>query len=240
MNETVTLLENKLKHKNEELEQFIYIVSHDVKAPLRAINNLVGWIEDEIGDYDNNVTEYFKLLKGRVNRIDSMMNALTELSRVRRLELEHTETNVGKLIQDIIDIIPDKKNISIEIDKMPVFRTMQSKLFKVLYALIHNAFRFHTNDKNGWIKIKCTENTDSYLFEIIDNGPGIEVQYHQKVFSVFYTLNSKDVSETTGAGLTIASAIVDFAGSKLNLESNPGQGSNFNFLWPKSEILLKN
>jgi len=239
MKNKTEILEQQIKQKSEELEQFVYIVSHDVKAPVRAINNLVSWIEEDLGQMTDSVKEYFGLLKGRVGRIEKMMDALTELSRVKRLELEIAETNVSKIINNIIDIIPDKGQITVETGDMPVFRTMYQKLFKVLNILIINAFQFHDKN-NGWIKIQCTDNKDHYLFEIKDNGPGIAEEYHQKIFTIFYTLCSKDTHETTGAGLSIAKAIVEFAGGQMNVSSKPGEGSNFYFTWPKAENLTTN
>lgn len=233
MKDDIRTLKEELNAKTEELETFIYIVSHDVKAPLRAINNLVDWIEEDLNGAGEDVKENFTLLKNRVKRIESMMNALTELSRVRRMELDIAETNVTNLIQDILDIIPEKKNIQIEIGQMPVFRTMHRKLYKVLFALIENAIFFH-DKPNGKVIAYCQDQGDMYTFGIKDNGPGIPEELISKVFTVFYTVNPKDIVETTGVGLTLAKKIVEFVGGEIKLYSRQNEGCEVIFTWPKT------
>ncbi|HPD65097.1 MAG TPA: HAMP domain-containing sensor histidine kinase [Bacteroidia bacterium] len=232
MTEEINRLKEELKRKTEELESFVYIVSHDVKAPLRAINNLVEWIDEDLNGTTGDVRENFDLLKNRVKRIENMMNALTELSRVRRMELDMAEVNTGAMIAEILEMIPDSKKMKVETGKMPVFRTMHRKLYKVLYALIENAVIFHDKE-DGHIRISCKEKEDCYVFSVKDNGPGIPEDLQGKVFTVFYTVNSKDIRETTGVGLTLAKKILDFVGGNIQLISKQGEGSEFIFTWPK-------
>jgi len=235
MENSIEILTERLKRKTEEFDQFIYIVSHDIKAPVRAINNLVSWIEDELEPENHSVNDYFTLLKNRVMRIESMMDALTEMSRIKRLDLEISETDVRKLINNTLDIIPFKKNIKTVIGEMPVFRTYEKKLFKVFSILLENAFRFHDKE-NGTICINCHDKGDNFEFELTDDGPGIHEDYHQKIFTMFYTLSSKDVVETNGAGLTLAKNIIEFVNGKIWVQSSPGAGSSFFFTWPKTII----
>jgi signal transduction histidine kinase len=220
----------------KEYDDFVYIVSHDIKGTLRAISNITEWIEDDLGEISNpDVFDNFKLLKSRVSRLENMMNGLTEISRISRMEMDVFEINISKLVDNCVALAGyDNKinfGISIKVSNENCI-TSGKKLEKVLNSLLDNAVRFHDNQEgNVWLEL--TENELHYEFRIIDNGPGIPNEVSEKIFNVFYTVNSKDVKETTGVGLTISNKTIKRVGGILNYTPNEERGSIFSFNWPK-------
>lgn len=242
MSESELKLQEELAAVKREYEDFVYIVSHDIKTPMRAIANIATWIEDDLGpDTPVEVLNNFGLLKNRVGRLEKMLNALLELSRVNRTEMESYEINIPKMVQDSITSIPNKTDVNFHLCFNLVNEncvTLGKKLNKVIFNLLDNAVRFHDKVvKNVWIEI--SENDSAYEIAVRDDGPGVDEQVREKIFSIFYTVNSKDVVDTTGAGLTIGSKIVEMVGGTILYLPAEDTGSIFKFSWPKI-INLKN
>lgn len=216
-----------------EYAEFVYIVSHDLKAPLRAITNLSTWIEDDlIGIGSEDINYNLKLLKNRVNRMEEMMNALFLISRVKTNDLEISDFDLEKMLKEIVALFPNDKKIELTIQcKFPVFLTYKEKLFKVFYYLIENAIKFNDNESKNVI-VNATLQNNFYEFSVGDNGIGIETDNFEKIFNLFYTVQAKDKFPNTGAGLTIAKKIIQFAGGKIYVSSTLGLGSVFKFTWP--------
>ncbi|MBL6963207.1 MAG: HAMP domain-containing histidine kinase [Bacteroidetes bacterium] len=226
----------KLLAKTKDLEEFIYIVSHDVKAPLRAITNLVDWIEDDLeGEVPNDVTVNMDLLKTRVSRLERMISSLTDISRIHRMELDHAEVDVKQMCLEIIKGRPDSNKIELEIKQMPVFKTYYQKLKRVFTELISNAANFQSNS-HIQLQIKAEDQGEAYKFIVKDNGIGISEDAIEKVKKIFYTVHLKDEMDTTGAGLTIADKIIDFAGGELSIQSKINEGTAVSFTWPKEIV----
>jgi signal transduction histidine kinase len=232
----------ELEELKKEYTDFIYIVSHDIKAPLRAISNLTSWIEEDLGSNANDdVQNNFKLLKNRVVRLESMMNALLEVSRVSSIEMELYEVNLPTLINDSIRMIKEQQNVTFHFNhylRNENFETLGKKLQKVLFNILDNAVRFHDKGK-GNVYVEIIEKEAEYEIKISDDGPGISDKVSDKIFNIFYTANSKDVLETIGAGLTISKKIVKMVGGNLEYISAENRGSIFVVNWPKT-IKLKN
>ena len=234
--------QTELEELKKEYSDFIYIVSHDIKAPLRAISNLTTWIEEDLGNNaSEDVLNNFKLLKNRVSRLEGMMNALLEVSRVNTIEMELYEVNLPKLVNDSIRIIEERQNVEFHLNyhlKKESFETLGKKLQKVLYNLLDNAVRFHDKEK-GNVCLEIVEKETEYEIKISDDGPGISDNVKDKIFNIFYTANSKDVQETIGAGLAISKKIVKMVGGKIEYFPAENKGSLFIVNWPKI-IKLKN
>lgn len=226
----------ELEELKKEYADFIYIVSHDIKAPLRAISNLTSWIEEDLGSNANeDVQNNFNLLKNRVSRLESMMNALLEVSRVSSIEMELYDVNLPKLVNDSIQIIKNHQNVEFHLNfylKTESFETLGKKLQKVLFNLLDNAVRFHDKEK-GNVYVEVIEKEKEYEIKISDDGPGISDKVRDKIFNIFYTANSKDVLETIGAGLTISKKIVKMVGGKIEYFPADNIGSIFIINWPK-------
>lgn len=221
----------------KEYEEFVYIVSHDIKTPMRAIVNIATWIEDDLGsNADQDILDNFRLLKNRVERLENMMNALLEVSRVSRTKMELYEVNIPKLVDDCIKMLDNKSNVEFHMAyhmKDEECITLGKKLEKVLFSLLDNAIRFHDKEKKNVI-IEITENETDYEISVSDDGPGVPEEVKDKIFSIFYTVNSKDVVDTTGAGLTICNKIIKMVGGTLHYVPAINNGSLFRFNWPKT------
>jgi signal transduction histidine kinase len=223
-----------LQKRNQELDQFAYIASHDLKAPLRAIASLSEWLEEDLGDQlppDNQ--HQMHLLRGRVRRMEALINGLLEYSRVGRIHTESSLVNVGVLLQEVIDSLQPPPTFVIDIPPgMPTLRTKRLLLQQVFANLIGNAIQHHSQP-GGNVKISVQDQGMWYEFAVADDGPGIAPEYHDKIFVIFQTLESRDHRENTGIGLAIVKKIVETAGGTITLESFLGTGSTFRFTWPK-------
>ena len=225
---------------NKELDSFAYIVSHDLKAPLRAINSLSSWIEDDLESVITDETkENFKLLHNRVERMEGLINGVLEYSRAGREDSPSIKINLREMITDVIFINDPPKNIRINIGGyMPVINSDKIKLQQVFANLISNAIKYN-DKKEGIVNIICEQLLHDWKFTIADNGPGIEPQYRARVFDIFQTLQSKDKIDSTGIGLAIVKKIVEDSQGEIHIESNELGGASFIFTIPKNPIVTK-
>jgi len=232
LSETISLL----KRKNEELNQFAHIVAHDLKAPLRGIDNVVTWIEEDHNfDLPAKVQEYLMLIKGRIIRAENLLNGILSYSRIGR-EVQHKEVvHLNELFDEIRTYLPHKTGITLIIQPgMPHLFTERLPLFQVFSNLIVNAFKYH-DKPDGFVKVYYKPHAKFYEFFVEDNGPGIAKSYHEKIFMIFQTLQARDSFESTGVGLAIVRKILHDRKLTIEILSEPGKGSTFVFTWPKYE-----
>jgi PAS domain S-box-containing protein len=219
-----------LEKINKELDQFAYIVSHDLKAPLRAINNLSIWIEEDIGEKIEAETEKnFKLLRGRIARMESLINGILEYSRAGRMRAELNEIDLNIFVADIVSNLspPEKFTVKIQ-ENLPTILVEKIAIDQVFSNFISNAIKYNNHEK-PIIEVTCEDVGSAYKFCVSDNGPGIDKQFHDKVFQIFQTLQARDSVESTGVGLAIVKKIVEEKGGNAWVESESGKGSNFFF-----------
>ena len=230
-NQDLVAVNQLLKNRNQELDQFAYIVSHDLKAPLRGISNLSEWIEEDLEDkLDPDTRKNMNLLRNRVQRMNDFIDGLLQYSRTGQ-DREETMVDVGLLVREIIDEIAPPPNFTIEIeDKMPVLETEALPLQQVFSNLISNSIKHHPR-KDGKIAIFAIKQTTHYQFAIADDGAGIPVKDRGKIFEIFQSLNTEDRRENTGIGLSIVKKIIENRGDKIWLESTLGKGTTFYFTW---------
>lgn len=223
-----------LQRKNEELDQFAHIVSHDLKAPLRGIDNVITWIEeDHSTELPPKITEYIQLIKGRLLRAESMIKGILLYARVGKQTPEREYINLNVLLQDIAENVVLRPGLRLEVQQnLPEIYTEKIPLQQVLSNLISNAIKYHDKPE-GYIKVYVKNELDQYVFFVEDNGPGISSHYHEKIFAIFQTLQERDSFESTGVGLAIVKKILDDRKQKITLTSEPGNGSTFSFTWPK-------
>ncbi len=226
-----------LEKTNKELDKFASIVSHDLKAPLRAIGNLTGWIEEDAGDtFTPEVKANFDIIKGRVKRMEDLINAILDYSKADRQVLsEEVKFNTRELIEETVDFIGRPDNLTLELsDKLPVITSDRTRMEQIFSNLINNAIKYSDKDQIH-VVVGVEEEKDNWIFSVKDNGPGIDKQYHEKVFVIFQTLNRRDEVESTGVGLAIVKKIIEDQGGKIWVESETGKGADFKFIWPKAK-----
>lgn len=223
-----------LERKNQELDQFANVVSHDLKAPLRGIENVISWIEeDHQAELPQKVREYIGLIKGRILRAEKLIGGILKYARVGKEVTENENTNINLLIREIIDSLPNPNNINIDVQQyMPQLVTNKLLLTQVFTNLIGNAIKYN-DKKEGWVKIYYLEQQDKFRFFIEDNGVGIDNAYLEKIFIIFQTLNNDESYDNTGIGLAIVKKILDEQKEQIKVDSNPGKGSTFSFSWSK-------
>jgi PAS domain S-box-containing protein len=230
----------QLEKTNQELKDFAYIVSHDLKAPLRGISTLVKWISTDYADkFDQEGKEQMDLLLNRVDRMHNLINGILQYSRVGRMNEEKVRVNLNELVPDIIDALAPSENITIKIEnELPVMECGKTCVTQVFQNLLSNAIKF-MDKPQGHIRISCVEEESCWKFSIADNGPGIEEKYFEKIFQMFQTLRPRDEFESTGVGLTVVKKIIEVHGGRIWVESKVGEGSTFFFTVPKQRVSVE-
>lgn len=225
-----------LEASNRDLDQFAYVTSHDLKAPLRGIANLAQWLEEDLGPALNDDTRRkMSLLRGRVVRMEALIQGILDYSRAGRSRQSQELVDVRKLIAEIVDLIaPDPRASVVCEGELPVLRTERVALQQVLQNLVANALK-HSGRPDVTITVTSTENPDDWELTVRDDGVGIAPEFHERIWGIFQTLEARDKLESTGIGLAIVKRIVQNRGGRVGLQSTPGHGTMFSFTWPKHE-----
>ena len=226
---------DELEKRNTELDKFAYVVSHDLKAPVRGIHNVVKWIEEDLEkELTPELKNYLSIIQQRTKRMEDLINGLLDYARISE-KTKKSDIDVNKMVSDIRDsIIP--RHFKVEVSNLPTLYTEPIKLEQVFTNLISNSVKYTTHP-NGHIIITCKEFPDYYQFSIKDNGIGIDAEYHQKVFEIFQTLREKNQMESTGVGLAIVKKIIDEQHGTIVLNSTAGNGAEFVFTWNKHKSI---
>ena len=227
-------LSAELQAVQTEFQEFAYIVSHDLRAPLRAVSQLATWLqEDHAEGLGEDGKELIDLLLGRLDRLNNLLEGILQYSRIGRLREKEKDADLNVMVGDIVEVLAPPENVKITVEQqLPVMRLELTRIETVFRNLIENAVKF-MDKTEGWVKIDCRDEDTHWRFTISDNGPGIEPAHHERIFKIFQTIAARDEFETTGIGLTIAKKIVDTNGGRIWLESESGKGSAFHFTLPK-------
>ncbi len=230
--------EADLEQRNQDLDAFVHIVAHDLKAPLRGISNLSQWIEDDLeGVLTIDTRPQMVLLRSRVRRMEATIDGLLNYARIGHVDTQIEPVFVTELLAETIDSIDPPPTFSIVIDPdLPVFHTKWLCLSQVFTNLISNGIKHH-HRLDGSIYISATKRDDFYEFIVADDGPGIDPEQHEKIFEIFQAVNPQNRSDSTGIGLAIVKKIIEAEGGKIWLKSQLGEGTKFYFTLP---ILVNN
>jgi PAS domain S-box-containing protein len=223
-----------LEKRNEELDAFVFVVSHDLKAPLRAVANLSQWIEEDLeGQLTEDTQMQMNLLRSRVNRMSATIDGLLEYARIGRSEDEVESVAMDCLLADVVDELAPPPTFTIDLpEDLPPLSTKRLLLFQIFVNLVGNGIKHHHSD-TGSIKISIEDRGDWYEFAIADDGPGIAPEDQERMFKIFQAVNPQNRSDSTGIGLAIVKKIVEAEGGTIWLESEIGYGTTFYFTWPK-------
>ena len=236
LNNSLILVQQQLRERNQELDRFVSIAAHDLKAPLRGIANLSEWIEEDLQAQIPGENPQLRLLRQRVKRMDALIDGLLRYSRAGTENLEIETVDVAEILAETIDSLapPDGFEIRI-INLMPILQTKRLLLSQVFANLISNAIKHH-NCPRGRIEITVEDLGDRYQFSIADDGPGIpEGESRERIFEIFQTLNPvKDSTENTGIGLALVKKIIEGEGGKIWLAHEYMKGCRFCFTWIKT------
>ena len=220
----------QLRSANQELNDFAYVVSHDLKAPLRGITSLSEWLLADYGEeFDEEGKKMVNLMISRVQRLHQLIDDILKYSRVGRAKVEKKDVNLNEVVSELIEVLNIPENIKVEIpNQLPTIKCDKTRIEQLFQNLISNAIKF-IDKPEGLIKISCVDEGKYYKFSVADNGIGIESQHFEKTFQLFQKLTSLQDSDSTGVGLALVKKIVELHDGKVWVESEIGVGSNFVF-----------
>ncbi|MGF1488610.1 MAG: PAS domain S-box protein [Prochloraceae cyanobacterium] len=235
LNSHLLILTAELEKRNQELDSFAHVISHDLKEPLRAVGRLSQWLQEDLEDkLEDSTRHQMNLLQQRVERMQAFIDGLLQYSRLGRTQSEPELINLNEFLADIIDSLSPPPEFKIQLSEvMPNLYTESLPLQQVFFNLISNAIKHH-HLSNGEVKISHRDLGESYEFSVSDNGPGIAPKDREKIFAIFKTLAPKKKDTTnTGIGLSIVKKSIEDRGGTIKVESELGQGTTFRFTWPK-------
>ncbi len=224
-----------LRRSNEELEQFAYVASHDLKAPLRGIENLVSWIEEDLEDaLAGDTRTNMNLLKSRVRRLESLLDDLLAYSRAGRVAEDVVAVDTGALVADLAALVSPPAGFSISAEPgLPTVQAPRAPLTQVFQNLIGNAVKHHDHPATGHVRVGARAGADGPEFTVTDDGPGVPERFRERVFGMFQTLKPRDEVEGSGMGLAIVKKLIDRQGGRIWLaDGRDGRGLAVHFTWP--------
>ncbi len=224
-----------LQAANEELRNFAYVVSHDLKAPLRGIGSLADWLTSDYSDkLDDQGREYLALMKNRAGRMDALIDGILEYSRVGRIKETQVAVDLNALVAQTVQMLAPPPEVSVIVEgTLPTVFGERTRLQQLFQNLVGNAIK-HRDKPQGHIVITSTDTGDFWRIGVADNGPGIDPRHHERVFQLFQVLTPRDQKESTGVGLALVKKIVELYGGRVWIESRHGEGSTFFFTLPKA------
>lgn len=234
----LNVLIGELKRSNEELQQFAYIVSHDLQEPLRTIASFTQLMERRYKEQLNSdADEFMDYIVEAVKRMQQLINDLLEFSRVTSNEREFKPVDVNEVLNTVLSnlkISIDENNVEIIYDNLPTLMADSSQLIQLFQNIIGNDIKFRKPDEQPKIYVSAhkDEYKNEYIFSIQDNGIGMEPQYTERIFTIFQRLHTQEEYSGTGIGLAIVKRIIERHGGRVWVESKFGVGSTFYFTLP--------
>ena len=224
----------ELTQRYEELDRFAYVASHDLKAPLRAIEHLATWISEDADELlPAKSKAHLDKMRSRIKRMEGLLDDLLAYSRADRYTSKPEKVDTGQLVDEVIKLFALPEGFAITAQPaMPVAVTERVPLELILRNLLSNAIKHH-NRRDGHVQVTARDLGKTIEFAVSDDGPGIDPQFHERIFQMFQTLQPRDKVEGSGIGLAVVKKVLESRGGKINVESAEGQGATFKFIWPK-------
>jgi PAS domain S-box-containing protein len=224
----------QLERSNRDLEDFAYIASHDLKTPLVGIKSAALWLEEDLQNLSDESRKLLGLMRGRIDRMESLLDNLLAYSRIGRTD-SVAETKFADIFASIIEVLNPPAHIQVRVEgELPAIVTASAQLEQVLRNLINNAIKHHDKPK-GEVVLSAMRVGDFVEFIVRDDGPGIQPQFHEKIFELFQTLKRRDEVESTGMGLAIVKKLIERQNCRISVHSQGnGTGTEFRFQWPTS------
>jgi signal transduction histidine kinase/ligand-binding sensor domain-containing protein len=228
----------ELERKNIELEQFVYIASHDLREPLRTTAGFVELFQQQYkGKLDEKADKYLSYITQASGRMKLLIEDLLEYSKVGvKKETQRVDCNV--ILQEVLTdlgIALTEAGAEVRADQLPVIMAHETGIKQLFQNLITNGIKFRKKDVTPQIKIRTEINKDAWKFSFTDNGIGIEQQHKEKIFVIFQRLHTRKEYEGSGIGLAYCKKIVEVHNGKIWVESTPGEGSTFHFTINKNK-----
>lgn len=231
----------KLTETNEKLKTFAYASSHDLKSPLRGIQQLATWIKEDLSTENIKIPEeteqHLSLLQKRVSRMERLLDDLLIYSKAESTDHEFTTINCQQAFSDIFDLL--KQNNPMELHfktQLPEFETSTTPFTQIIRNLLDNSIK-HNDKENGKVWVSAKLSGDFYQFTVEDNGPGVLSGDYEKITEAFTTLKPKDEVEGSGLGLAIIKKTLHSIGATMQLSKSEHGGLKVTFTWPTSEKL---
>ncbi len=226
----------ELQRSNKDLEQFAYVSSHDLQEPLRMVTSFMQLLEKEYRDrIDETGRQYIGFAAEGARRMQLLIKNLLEYSRVNTRGKPYGPVNCDKIFNQVIrnlKLVISETQAQVTCDSLPTVWGDESQIMQVFQNLIENAIKFRKHQELPLVHVSARPNGREWVFSVRDNGIGIDPQHHDRIFTIFQRLHSRDEYPGTGIGLTIVKRIVERHGGQVCIESNPGKGSTFIFTVP--------
>lgn len=235
-----TLL-HELSDSNQELQGFAHVVAHDLKEPLRGIYSLISWIsEDHHDGIGPDGQRYVEMIIDQVQRMNNLIDGILTYSQAGYVGEESESVSIRSIVHEVLELLNPPSGIVIAVDtNLPILFGERTKIQQVFQNLISNSLTYLGRD-DGEIRIRAQPYGETWLFEISDNGPGIDPSLHKSIFEIFKSFSQPWGRRGTGIGLSIVKRVVESSGGSVWVESAPGHGASFFFTFASPGIVHTN
>ncbi len=229
----------ELSRSNNELEQFAYITSHDLQEPLRQVSGFVQLLKSRYGEnLDEQASQFMRFIVDGAARMSTLIKDLLSFSRVGARDVRRQKVQCQHALEGALANLRstiEEAGAQLTHDELPAVVADPTRLTQLFQNLLSNAIKFRRDGVTPQIHVGCRGEGRQWVFCVRDNGIGIDVQYHQKVFLIFQRLHSRDKYPGTGIGLAICKKIVEQHGGRIWIEPTPPPGTTFCFTLPREQ-----